>query len=123
MTAYTATGRPDYLMKVESAEAVLGDTITLDLSALGDFTNLTHVFLGVQLLDISGDPIEDSAGSLAITIKTINTEWYEAPPTATIDATALATISWAGNTTAIKVVPTGLTDTVTWKVVATANRN
>jgi hypothetical protein len=123
MTAFTPTGRPQFVRTITSDAAVLGDTITLDLSNEGDFSALTHVFLGVQMFDVSGDPIVDSAGTFAITIQTLNTKQYEAPPTASIDATAPTTISWAANTFKIKVVPSSLSTTVTWKVVATANRN
>lgn len=121
MTTVSEGGHPRFLRQAESAEVTLTTTVEITLS--GDFSALTHVFLGVQMFNVSGDPIIDSAGSFAITIQTENTLWYESPPTSSINATAPTTISWAGNTAKIKVAPTGLVDTVTWKVVATANRN
>lgn len=123
MTEFTSTGRPNYLRRVESEEVVLGDTVVLDLSTDGDFSALTHVFLGVQMFNSGGARIVDSAGTFTITIETLNTRWPESPPTDVIDATAPTTISWAANTYKITVVPDSLSDTVTYKVVATADRN
>jgi len=122
MTAFTSTGRPQFIRTVESAEVVLGATVVLDLSTDGDFQALTHVFLGVQMFDVGGDQIVDSAGDFTVTIETVNTKQAESPTVSVIDATAPVTISWAANTLKITVVPDSLSDTVTYKVVATANR-
>lgn len=121
MTTVAEGGHPRFLRQAESTE--VAKTVTVEVELSGDFSALTHVFLGVQMFDVGGDLIVDSAGSFAVTLQTINTKYYEAPPTATIDATAPATVSWAANTFKIKVVPSSLSDTVTWKIVATANRN
>ena len=122
MTDYTSTGRPQFVRTVTSDEAGKTDTITLDLTADRDFGALTHVFLGVQMFDSGGDPIDDSAGTFTVTIQTINTQKDESPTVSVIDATAPVTISWAANTHKIVVVPASLSTTVTWKIVATANR-
>ena len=62
MTAYTSTGRPQFIRTVTSEEVAKTATITLDLSTDGDFQALTHVFLGVQMFDAGGNLIDDSAG-------------------------------------------------------------
>lgn len=125
MTDVFEGGHPRFLRQAKSA--AVGKAVTIEIELDGDFRALTHVFLGVKMYDNAdpdaGTQIVDSTGSFAVTVQTENTGKYEAPPTATIDATAPTTIDWAGNTAKIKVVPTGLTDTVSWIVVATANRN
>lgn len=122
MTTVNEGGDHRLLRQAEAAGATKTTTVEMtDLS--GDFEALTHVFLGIQMFNSSAVQIVDTTGSFAITVKTVNTNRYESPPTATIDATAPVTISWAGNTSAVKVVPTGLTDTDNYKVVLTANRN
>ena len=123
MTAYTSTGRPQFIRTVTSEEVAKTATITLDLSTDGDFQALTHVFLGVQMFDAGGNLIDDSAGSFAVTIQSVNTQRDEAPTVATINATSPSTLTWALNTYKIVVVPSSLSATVTWRVVATANRN
>ena len=122
MTNYTSTGRPQFARTVTSDEAGKTDTITLDLTADRDFGALTHVFLGVQMFDAGGAPIDDSAGTFTVTIQTINTQKDESPTVSVIAADAPVTISWAANTHKIVVVPASLSTTVTWRVVATANR-
>lgn len=123
MTDFTSTGRPQFTRTVESDEVVLGATVVMTLTNDGDFSALTHVFLGVQMFDVDGVQIVDSAGTFEVTIETVNTKRPESPSVSTIDATAPVTISWAANTYKITVVPDSLSDTVTYKVVATANRN
>lgn len=123
MTAFTSKGRPHFFRTVTSAEVGKTDTVEIDLSNDGDFTSLTHIFLGVQMFDSGGAQIEDSAGTFTIDIQTDNTKIYEPPPAPTIDATEPTTISWAGNTLKIRVVPLSLSATVTYRVVATANRS
>jgi hypothetical protein len=122
MTTVNEGGDTRLLRQATAAGATKTTTVEMtDLS--GDFEALTHVFLGIKMFNSGGTQIVDTTGSFAITVKTVNTNYYESPPTATIDATAPTTINWAGNTSAIKVVPTGLTDTDNYLVVVTANRN
>ena len=125
MTTFTETGNIRFGKKVVSATVVVADTI--DLVLQGDVGSCTHVFMGVQQFD-GPDPESDTlivagAGTYAVTIKTQNTELFEAPPTASIDATAPVTISVAANLSAIKFVPTGITTATHYRVVVTANRN
>lgn len=106
--------------KVTSDPALLTETVELtDPISPG----LSHVFIGVQMFDISGVllPAGDAAGTFTITVKTTNTEVYEAPPSNVIDATAPTTVSVAGNLSAIKCVPASLSTTVTYKLIITAN--
>lgn len=125
MTAVSIGGHKNTLMQAESA--VAGKAVTIEIELDGDFAAMSHVFLGVQMFDeadpTDADLILDSTGTFAVTVQTVQTKSYEAPTVATIDATAPTTISWAGSTFKIKVVPSSLTDTVSWKVVATAYRN
>lgn len=120
MTAINEGGHPRYLRRVESA--AVGKAVTIVLQPSGDFTMLPHVFLGVQMFNSGGAQIVDSAGTFTVTVETINTKQPESPTVSVIDATAPVTISWAGNTYKITVVPASLSTTDTWKVVATANR-
>jgi len=119
ITTYTKVGAHDTITIVSGA-ALLGDTVTLtDLPVQGN----THVFLGVILLNAGGAEIVDSAGTLTVSAKMVNTSEWETPQLNVIDATAPTTVNWSGNTRAIRVVPASLSDTVTYKVVATFNRS
>ncbi len=95
--------------------------VTMDLS--GDFSALTHVFIGVTMFNSGGTRIVDSTGIFTVTVKTVQSLEEEVPPSNVIDATAPTTVSIAGNITHIKVAPASLTDTDTYVVTATANRN
>jgi hypothetical protein len=126
MTAFTPKGRPQFVQTVISDRTVLGATVELDLTD-DDFGSLTHCFLSVRMYD-DADPaaatqIVDSAGTFTLSIQTVNAGVYESPAVAVIDATAPTTLSWAGNTLKIKIVPDSLSDTVVYEVIATANRN
>jgi hypothetical protein len=122
MTAIASQGgHKNILEQVVSAAA--NKTTTIEITLGGNFAAMSHVFLGVQMFDVSGVPILDSTGTFAVTVQTVETKAYEAPTVAEIAADAPTTISWAGGTFKIKVVPDSLTDTVTWQVVATAYRN
>jgi hypothetical protein len=126
MTDFASTGRPQFTRTVTSVATVLGDTVVMDLTNDGDFSALTHCFLGVQMFGAGGDPadpIVDSAGTFTVTIETLNTKRPESPTVSVINATAPVTISWNANTHKITVVPATLSATVTYKVVVTANRN
>lgn len=121
MTAVSIGGHKNILMQAESA--VAGKAVTIEITLDGDFAAMSHVFLGVQMFDAGGNLIDDSAGSFAVTIQSVNTQRDEAPTVATINATSPSTLTWALNTYKIVVVPSSLSATVTWRVVATANRN
>ena len=83
---------------------------------------LTHCFIGVQMFDGGGALIVASAGSYAVAVRTLNTRQFETPPSSSIDATAPATLSVAGNIEAVRVTPTGVTGVVTMRVFVTCNR-
>lgn len=108
----------DVYEKTTSSAIVLGDTLVLQnpISA-----GMSHVFIGVQMFNSSGALIIDSAGTFTITVKTVNTEQYEAVSGGVIDATDPSTVSVAANISEIKVVPAALSDTVTYKVIVTGN--
>lgn len=104
---------------VESASATPADTVLLD-----DLHYcFPHNFLGVQMFDAQGDRVVASAGEFQIQVKTLNTQVYEDVPEPAIDATAPTTVSWDGNTTGVRVVPSGVTDVASWKLVLTMNRS
>lgn len=120
MTAVTESGNPNFFRQAVSAEVILTATIEIELS--GDFASQRNVQIGIQMFDVGGDLILDSAGTVTVTYQTVNTKQYEATSGA-IDATAPDTLAVSGNLFKIKAVPALLSDTVTWRVVATANRN
>lgn len=126
MTAIASQGGHKNILE-QVASAAVGKAVTIEIEVDGNFAAMSHVFLGVQMFDNAdpalGSQIVDSTGSFAVTVQTVETKSYEAPTVATIDATAPTTINWAGGTFKIKVVPSSLTDTVSWKIVATAYRN
>lgn len=113
-------GHTGHEIKATSGVATKTDTVEIELP--DNFAALTHVFLGVQMFDVSGDPIVDSAGTFTVTVQMQQTKQYETPTGSVIDATAPVTINWSGNTHKIKVVPASLSDTVTYRVYAIANR-
>ena len=99
-----------------------GPTDTVELLNLPQ--SFPHVFASVMMFDVGGDPIVDSTGTFAVTMQTINCQQYEAIDDGpTIDATAPTTSSAGANIHAVKMVPSSLTDTVTWKMVVTCNRS
>lgn len=83
-----------------------------------------HCFLGVKFFSDAGGttPAVPGAGTVTITIQTINSEpLFELPPDNLIDLTNQTTISWASNTKAVKAVPSGVTVATHYKVVVTCN--
>lgn len=121
VTTYTKSGSPKSTEVLVSTAAPLGDTVTLSDIPI---TGLTHVFVGVKMYDVAGTQIVDSAGTFTVTMQTINTSnQYESPLDNVIDATTPHTVDAGANIVGIKVVPSSLSDTVTYKVVASFNRN
>jgi hypothetical protein len=94
---------------------------TVDIDDLGG--TLTHNELSVKMYDVAGEQIVDSAGSFAVLVATRANGVLEAPPIATIDATAPTTLIFRGNITRVQVIPSSLVDAITWEVVLTSNRN
>lgn len=118
VTGFTQKSSSKFYTMIVSETTIVANTV--ELSGLDP--SMTHCFLGVQILDVNGDPVLAGAGTFAITIMTANNNQYESPPDASIDGTAPDTIDWAANTVQIKVVPTGITVAISYRVVATFNK-
>ncbi len=118
-TALTVTGGFELFEQAESAREAVADTILP--TQLPIRKSLTHLFVGIQQFDVGGDPVLAGAGTYAVSIKTVNSEVFEAVAGSPIDATAPVTLNFAANMSNIRVVPTGITTAVTYKVVVTAN--
>lgn len=104
---------------VQSDKEVIADTIVLE----GLSGDKPHTFIGAKFFDGGGDPVVPSAGTVTITVETINNGQWEAIPDNTIDATSPTTVSVGANLTRVRAVPTGLAGAVTWRLVATQNRS
>lgn len=109
-------------VEIHSAAAGKADTIEIDETASGwdlAIRGWRNVFIGVHMFDVNGALIVDSAGSFLVSVKTRNTLQYESPPQPTIDAQIPVTTDFTASTFGVKVVPSSLSDTVTWRVVLT----
>lgn len=119
----------DFKMSAVSAEATVASADSVLLLNLGGA--FAHCFLGVQMFDVSGDRIVDSAGTFTVDFLSENSgdpagslaASFEDPVSPVIDATAPALVDWQANTIGVRVTAAGLSDTITWKVVFTANRS
>jgi hypothetical protein len=119
ITDFKKSGNGDSMMSFVSDLAAVADTVDLD----GLDPSFTHCFLGIQLVDVNGDPVLGGAGTLAVTVYTMNNNQGESPATSSIDATAPVTVDWSGNTTRVEVVPTGITTAISYRVVLTCNKS
>lgn len=106
-----------YQLAVSSA-TVIADTVVLQNVVPN---NLTHCFVSVQFFDSSGDSATPANGTVAITVKTLNSEKFEAVSGSPIDATAPVTLNFAANVSEIRAVPTSLDVANNYKVFVTAN--
>ena len=107
-----------------------GDDVILTEGITAGFviSGYTHIFLGVRFFDAAdGNIVTPGAGTMTISIQTINTlaleAVWESPTTATITAATPTTIDWAANTTAVKVAQASVTTATHWRVAITANRS
>ncbi len=106
-----------------------GDDVILTEGTTAGFviSGYTHIFLGVEFLDASDAVVTPGAGTMTISVQTINTlaleAVWESPTTATITAATPTTIDWAANTHAIKVAQASVTTATQWRVRITANRS
>ena len=107
---------------VESSFAFIATSDTVQLENPISF-NLPHCFVGIQQFDVNGDPVLAGAGSYAVTIRTLNSEVFEAVPGSPIDGTAPMTLNFASNISTIRAVPTGITTVISYKLFLTANGN
>lgn len=99
------------------------DTLPADSIEMSNIeSSLVHCFIGVKLYDSGNNLIQATAGSFAIMIKSINSEKWETPKEPTIDATNTETISWECNTSAVQIIPTGLTGVDHWVAHLTCNK-
>lgn len=107
-----------------SESAVVAVDITI---ILGDLDTVRpHCFAGVQFFsDPEGlVPVVPSTGSLLLEVQTVNsTPVFEAVPSNIIDASAPSTLSWAANTKAVRITPSGVVGAVYYKLVVTCNEN
>lgn len=118
-TALVRTGGSQLFEKAESGLELVADTVEPTDPPVRE--SLTHCFVGIQQFDGAGAPILATAGTYAISIKTVNSEVFEAVPGSPIDGTAPVTLNFAANVSGIRVVPTGVLTAVTYKVVLSAN--
>lgn len=122
MTAYTITkGRAGDSDESFIESDAVGPAVTITLNDLAP--DRPHCFLGVQMFDAGGAQVAGGAGSFAVQVRTWVNGRNEAPPTATISATAPVTIDWAAPTKGVTVTPTGLTGVTTWRVRLYTARN
>lgn len=113
------TSRGRDLISHTSEFGLVADTIDMiDMDP-----SFPHCFLSVQIVDVSGDPVLAGAGTFAVSVYTSNNNQPESPAVAVIDGTAPVTIDWSANTTRVKVVPTGITTAVSYRVVLTCNKS
>ena len=121
ITGVNTTGNIDLVL---SSVSDLADPVADMVEILVPSTT-THYFVGVQMFNSSGDLISGaSSGTFTVSVKTTNTELFEAPPDPTIDATSPTTLSIAGNIKEMRVVPSSVAgnDITTWRVFVTCNR-
>ena len=116
---FSTGGNSSVMRSYVSDEALVADTVDMD----GLDPSFTHHFLGVKIVDVSGNPVLGGAGTLAVTYYTANNNQAEVPGTATIDATAPATIAIEGNITRVVLTPTGITTAISYTAVLTSNRS
>jgi hypothetical protein len=103
------------VMQKVSDVTALGATLTFDVP-----TSWGHNFLTVKFYDGEDELAEASAGTLGVQYRPAGMLALEAPPTATIDATAPVMISWDGPTNQIVVTPAALADVTHYQVTFTS---
>ena len=105
---------------VESPVVPVGTTITMT----NEDATQAHCFANVKFFaDTNGQtPAIPGAGSVAIAVQVVNSQAFENPPSPTIDATAPATVNWAGNTSRVRATPTGITVATHYQLVVTSNK-
>lgn len=112
-------GHSGYVV-LTSAIVTVATTITLDEIEPGK----PHCFAGAQFFANAGGttPATPGAGTIDVTIKTVNTDpVFETIPASVITAAVPTTVSWAANALAVKAVPSGVTTATHWRIVVTCN--
>ena len=115
------TGNMNVFQQLTSFAAhPVDDTVEMDVV----FGN-THVFIGIQMFDSSGDPVIPTDGTFEVSAKTLNSDRFEPIPSSIVRANNPETVSVAGNISQIRVVPVGVigNDITTWVVIVTCNRS
>lgn len=114
--------------KIEQPEFTFleSDIFLVDAVITSDAPDATqpHCFAGCQFFsDAAGTPAVPTAGTVAISIETVNTQpIFEDIPANVIDATAPLTLSWAANTKRVRATPTGIVGATHYRLVVTANK-
>ncbi len=105
---------------VRSNIEIVANTIQLEAVS----PTIPHTFISVQFFaDAAGAaPATPGAGTVTVTVRTINSQVFEAIPDNVIDATAILTISVNANVEEILLVPAGLTVATHWRAVVSQNR-
>lgn len=120
MTDFTQIrGKPGF-QQLESVIVAVGDTI--DMTGLR--VDLAHCFVGVQFFaDADGEATAvPGAGTVTVTVESINNPGLlEDVPDNVIGAPTPTTVSWAANTKAIRLVPSGITTATHYKAIFTGN--
>lgn len=118
-TAFTRTGNGRFFELAITPVTLVANTHEL-VAPISP--GLSHCFVGIQQFDTDGvTPVLGGAGVYQISVKFINSEVWE-DLSSTIDATAPSTQNFAGNVSAIRCVPTGITTAVNYSLHITANR-
>lgn len=92
---------------------------TIEHLTLYDYT---RCFASVDFFDASSVRVAPSAGTVTITVKTINTNEFIAVMDNVIDATNITVPDWAGNTVAVRATPAGITGATTYQLTVSCNR-
>ncbi len=119
VTAFTRSGNGRYFEAANTPVTPIANThiLTAPVSP-----GMTHCFVGIQQFESDGTtPGLSGAGSYQISVKFVNSEVWE-DLSGTIDATAPTTQNFAGNVSAVRCVPTGITTVVKYSLHLTANR-
>lgn len=108
------------LRVIDSNVEAVADTIEIATVA----PSIPHTFISVKFWTSSaGDtPATPGAGTVTVTVRTINSHVFEAIPSNVIDATGATTISVNGNVEEIRLVPAGLTTATHWSAHVSQNR-
>jgi len=104
---------------------IVSDVTAIDVAIELDKIDATkpHCFVGVQFFtDITGSTkAVPTTGTVAITVRTVNTDLFEIVPDNVIQASAPTTKSWAANSRSIKAVPDSIDVATHYKLVVTCN--
>ena len=115
-------GSVDDFKHFESDVEIVANTIILN----GLNPRLIHCQIGVQFFSDAGGttPAVPGAGTIGVDTKTLNTDVFELTPSASIDATAPATLIADLPIKEVRAIPTVAITTAThWKLIVTQTRN